>query len=120
MRSVFATFATAVLLALGTSGIALAKGAPHEFSGKITHVNIAAKTLAVKGTAMPNTEMSFTLAPDAKIMSDAKMTSLDKLVVGQRVVVKYSDEGAKHEASQVEAHAKTASAEPYSKPAAKN
>lgn len=120
MRSAFATFATAVLIVAGSSGIALAKGATHEFSGNITHLNATAKTLAVKETVKPNAVMSFTLAPGAKIRSNAMNTSLDKLAVGQRVVVKYTDEGAKHTAAQIDAHARIASAKPKSKPVVEN
>jgi len=119
MRSVIATFAAATLLVAGFSGTALAKGATQEFSGQITRVNPTSHTLAAKATAKPNEEMLFTLAPDAKIMSNAKTTTLASLAVGQHVVVKYSNEGSKHEAYQVDAQAKAAGKPSYGSPSTK-
>jgi len=121
MRSAFAIFAATAFLVAASSGVAFAASPTHEFSGQIARVNSASKTVTVKATEPPIKVMTFSLASDAKITSDAKTTDLAGLKVGQRVVVKYADEGAKHEAVQIDAHARIASAHPAaSKPVAKN
>lgn len=113
MRSAFATFAAAALLIAGTSGAALAAGASHEFSGNVSHVNPTAKTLIVRHARYPGTEMSFQLAPDAKILSGKKARSLTDLQVGQHVMVSYSDKGRNHEAHRIELRTRTAAAKSY-------
>lgn len=119
MRSVFATLAATALLVAGGSGIALATGATHEFTGQISHLNNVARTLAVTDTTAPNKEMTFNLASDAKIMSNATTTNLAALRIGQHVVVKYSDEGAKHEAHWIDAHSQNTSTMSPARPAKK-
>lgn len=113
MRSAFATFAAAALLVAGTSGAALAAGTSHEFSGNVSHVNATAKTLIVRQTRYPRKEMSFELAPNAKILWGKHAKTLTDLRVGQHVMVSYSDKGRNHEAHRIELRTKTAAAKSY-------
>lgn len=90
---------TAVLLA-GTA--AFAAGPTHQLRGEIAKLDPAARTLAVKQTSAPNKQLDFALAADAKIVSGAKTETFADLRTGERVLVKYTQVGAKNEAQRIE------------------
>lgn len=104
MRSKTAAVLVGAAFLLAGAPLALAKSAAHQFWGEVSHLDSTAKTLAVK----PNSgkqEMTFTLAPDAKIMQGSKAKSLAELKVGERVKVSYADEGSTHRAQRIEVFA---------------
>jgi hypothetical protein len=116
MRSKTAAVLVGTAFLLAGAPLALAKPAQHQFWGQVSQLDSAARTLAVK----PNSgkqEMTFTLAPDAKIMQGAKARSLADLEVGERVKVSYADEGTAHKAERIEVFAAQAKTHPgYTKP----
>lgn len=119
MRSTLAVCTLGAFLALAGASSALA-AASHDFSGKIEKVDTAAKTLVVKGTSTPVREMTFQLAPDAKITMGAKALDLATLKSGEQVKVTYTDEGTHHRAQRIDVTApKAAAAKPASKPSAR-
>ena len=107
---------------LAGAPMALAKTAEHQFSGEVTHVDAAAKTLAVKDpSAKAAKEMTFTLLPETKIMEGPKARHLAELKVGEKVKVSYADQGMTHQAQRIEvAPAKTAKAAPAGSPGKKS
>jgi hypothetical protein len=115
MRSTLALSVFALFLALGVSPALAAS--PKNFSGQILRVDSAAKTFVVKTASVPASEMSFQLAPDAKILLGTRALDLDQLKSGEHVKVTYLDEGMLHRAQKVEVMApKAASAKPAKKP----
>ena len=102
MRKTMAVLAGAAFL-IGGAPMTLAKTDQHEFSGSVIRFNSTAKTLAVQESgAKTGKTMSFTLAPDAKIVQGTQAKSLAELKVGERVKVTYSDKGSAHSAQRVE------------------
>lgn len=121
MRSMTVAFLVGAAFLLLGAPMGLAKPAAHLFSGEVSHLDKAAKTLAVKERAgKPWKEMTFTLAPNAKITQGAQAKSLGELKVGERVRVTYDEQGDAHQAQKVEVlAAKTAQAKPAYKPTPK-
>lgn len=121
MRSRFAAILVSGAFLLAGAPVAVAKTMQHQFSGEVSRTDSTAKTFVVKDHATSAKEMTFSLAPDAKIMQGAKARSLAELKVGERVKVSYTDEGSKHQAKRVEVlPAKTAKAPPAKTPEKKS
>lgn len=113
-RSTIALVVFALFLALGASPALAAS--PKNFTGQISRVDSAAKTFVVKTATVPAREMSFQLAPGAKIMLGSRALDLDRLKSGEHVKVTYLDQGMLHKAQKIEVMApKTASARPARK-----
>lgn len=103
MRSKIAAVLVGAAFLLAGAPMALAKTDQHQFSGGVTRLDAAAKTLAVKEQGgKTGKEMTFTLAPEAKIMQGSKATSLGALKVGEQVRVTYADQGSTHQAQRIE------------------
>jgi len=118
MRSKIVPLLFGAAFLLVAAPMALAKPMEHNFSGEVSHMDSAAKTLTVKEHGgKTGHDMTFTMAPAAKIMQGSKARSLTELEVGERVKVTYSDLGSVHQAQRIEVlAAKTANAKPASKP----
>ncbi len=92
--------------AAGTSGqssLEKGSGTAHsqesEYSGKITDVNLADRTLTLKGD---NGDKKFTVADDAKLYAGPHETSkLEDLKVGSKATVQYEQQGDKEVARSV-------------------
>lgn len=120
MRTSAAILVAAAAILLAGAPAAFATSATHQFSGRISKIDTAGKTLAVKEEGKTQMEMNFALANDAKIMEGYKKTTFGDLKVGERVKVSYADVASKHEARRIEVmHAETATAKPHQKPSAK-
>jgi hypothetical protein len=119
MRSTVATLTLGAFLALAGATVALAKGASHEFSGRVDRVDGVARTLVVKGKGTPAEEMTFALAPDAKIMSGAMAEGLEALKPGDQVKVTYVTEGSERRAERIEVKSQKTAALPSDKPASR-
>ncbi len=115
MRSEIAAALAGGALLLAAALPAVASTAEHQLSGKVSQLDAKAKILAVKkdDSGTTATEVSFTLAPDAKIMAGAKARSLGDLRVGESVKVTYTDQGSTHQAKRIDVlQANTAKAAP--------
>jgi hypothetical protein len=103
MRSKIAAVLAGGAFLLAGAMPALAVTADHQLSGKVSHLDAKAKTVAVKeegGTTAKVT--SFTLAPDAKVMEGSKVRTFAELKVGERIMVTYTDQGSTHQAKQID------------------
>jgi hypothetical protein len=103
MRSKVAAILVGGAFLFAGAPMALAKTAEHQFSGVVSHLDSAARTLAVKnhdgGTGK---EMKFALASDAKIMQGSQARGLGQLKIGERVKVTYADQGSTHQAKRID------------------
>jgi Cu/Ag efflux protein CusF len=97
MRKLATLFAASALVFF-VGGAASAKTSP-KLSGTVTHVDLSAKTFAVKQSRI---ETSFKLSPMATIMSGYKTESLAALKVGDKVSVTYTREGSNRVANRIE------------------
>jgi len=94
--------ALAVMGAYILAAAPMARAAEH-FTGDISQLDAKAKTVAVKEHGMKaGKEMTFALAPDAKIMQGAKAKALTDLRVGEQVKVSYANQGATHQAERID------------------
>jgi hypothetical protein len=110
MRSMLAGFALGAFLALVGASPALATRS-QSFWGEIGKVDSATKTLLVKAKGTPPREMTFQVAPGAKIMMGARALDLGRLKTGEHVKVTYVEEGVHYKAQRIEVTPpKTASA----------
>lgn len=82
--------------------LALAKPAHHQFSGEVSQIDGAAKTVVVKQKTKAGDEMTFSVGLDTKIMQGSRAKSLGELEIGERVKLTYADEGPKHVAKRIE------------------
>ncbi|HUK81415.1 MAG TPA: hypothetical protein VLZ12_02170 [Verrucomicrobiae bacterium] len=77
-----------------------AKPKKHQFTGEITKVDAAAKSVSVKNSK--GEEKSFTLTDKAKLSTKDKETAeLSDLKVGDKVTVHYTEENGKDMANKI-------------------
>jgi PBP1b-binding outer membrane lipoprotein LpoB len=81
-----------IMTALVFGSVAMASQAKlHSITGEVTKMDASQKTMTVKGSAgKREKEISFQIAPDAKILRNGQKTDLTALKVGDRVVVRYA------------------------------
>lgn len=72
--------------------------AAHQFMGSVVSVDTTANTLVVKGK---KGDVTFEVAPKAKIKVGAKAVTLGELAVGSKVTVIYKEEGGKKVATAI-------------------
>ena len=86
-------------------------------SGKVSDVNVSAKTFTVTNA---QGKSSFSLAKDAKVMLGETASTFDELKPSERVKVDWSYDGSKRVASRIEVKPKAAKAKRAAAPTAKS
>lgn len=122
MRFKTAALLVGVTFLLAGAPMALATTTQHRFSGVIKSLDWLGETLVLKEPGAKNAkEMTFSVAPEAKIMKGPKAMSLQELKVGEHAKVTYVEQGSQHQAQRIEVlPAKISKAAPAKKPATKS